>query len=74
MFITDIKKGADSFNEFRGRILYATVRDNSDELVCSATLEFILRVFFDRQDEVVNYKEALIKYLDFNDEMIRCVS
>ena len=54
MFITDIKKGADSFKEYRGRILYATVRDNSDELVCSATLEFILRAFFDRQNEVVD--------------------
>ena len=74
MFITDIKKGAESFKEFRGRILYAKVKNNSDELVCSATLGFILKTFYDRQDEVVNYKEALNKYLDFNDEMIQCIS
>ena len=74
MFITKIKQGAGTFHEFRGRLLYAEVRDNNDELVCSATLEFILRAFFDRQNEVHNYKEALMKYLDFNDKMIRHVS
>jgi hypothetical protein len=71
MFITNIKQGADSFNKFRGRLLYAEVRDNNDELVCSATLDFILQSFFERQDEVVNYKEAFLKYLNFNDKMIK---
>lgn len=74
MFITDIKRGADTFSEFRGRILYAVVKDNSDNLLCSATLEYILRAYFDKQAEIANYKEALIKYLDFNDRMIEHVS
>ena len=74
MFITEIKQGAESFSEFRGRILYAVVKHNSDKLVCSATLEFILRAYFDKQTEIANYKEALIKYLDFNNRMIKCVS
>ena len=74
MFITKIRQGTESFHEFKGRLLYAEVRNKNDELVCSATLEFILRAFFDRQNEVLNYKEALNKYLDFNDKMIRHVS
>ena len=74
MFITKIKPGANSFSEYNGRILYAVVRDNSDNLVCSATLDFILRAYFDKQTEIANYKEALIKYLDFNDRMIKHVS
>ncbi len=74
MFITGINKGADSFSEFRGRILYAVVKDNSDRLVCSATLEFILRTYFDEQTKIANYKEALIRYLDFNNRMTKFVS
>lgn len=74
MFITNIKQGAETFNEFKWRLLYAEVRDKNAELICSATLEFILRTFFDRQNEVYNYKEALYKYIDFNDEMIRNVT
>lgn len=74
MFITKIRQGAKSFHEYRGRLLYAEVRDNNNELVCCATLEFILRTYFNRQNEVRNYKEALFKYFNFNDEMIKNVS
>lgn len=74
MFITGIKAGTDSFHEYRGRVIYAELRDNSDNLIVSATLEYILRAFFDRKAEIQNYKEALIRYFDFTDKMIKNVS
>lgn len=69
MTITEIRPGAESFTEFRGRILYARVV-KGDEVFCLATLEFILQVYFDRQEKVTNYWEALKKYIDFNNRLV----
>jgi len=73
MFITNIKPGANTYNDYKGRLLYAEVRENDDSLVCFAALEFILQAFFDRQEKVSNYKEALFRYIDFNNEMIESI-
>ena len=70
MQIINVKRGANSFNEFKGRILYAEVVDKSGSLVCSATLDFILKVFYNRQDEIENYEDALSTFIDFNEELI----
>jgi hypothetical protein len=64
--IVDIKPGDNSFSTYRGRILYARIEDMNGELYGSATLDFILRVEYDNRDQVINYKEALLKYLDFS--------
>ena len=74
MGIVNIRKGADTYSEYRGRMLYAEVRDCSDKLVCSATLEFILLAYYKIKHKVTNYEEALIEYIKFNDEMIKHVS
>jgi hypothetical protein len=74
MFITNIKQGADTYSKYMGRILYAEVRNNEDKIICSATLDFILTDFFDRQSEIQNYKESLMRYINFNNVMIKHVS
>jgi len=49
--------------------LYAELREY-DELVCSATLDYVLKTYYHKAGEIQNYKEALIKYIDFNNELI----
>ncbi len=74
VFITEIRPGSDSYKDFRGRILYAVARDFNNRMQCSATLGFILERYLTRQELVVNYKEAFIEYLNFNDEMVKNVN
>ncbi len=66
--IYDIIKG---HGDFRRNILYAKVKELNGKQVCSATLDFILRVYFHRANKVSNYFESLEKFLDFTDEQIK---
>lgn len=60
--IKDIEQGS---GDFRSKRLYAKVESNEKGIVCSATLNFILRMYYKRKDKVQNYEEALKKFLDF---------
>lgn len=68
--IKNIKQGE---GDFRSKILYATVDRIGDGLVCSATVNFILRMYYGRRDKVENYEEVLGMFLDFYDKLIRRV-
>lgn len=59
--------------DFRSKILYATVDRIGDGLICSATVDFILRMYYGRRDKVENYEEVLGMFLDFYDKLIRRV-
>ena len=68
--IKNIEQGK---GDFRSKILYATVDRIGDGLVCSATVNFILRMYYGRRDKVENYEEVLGMFLDFYDKLIRRV-
>jgi len=59
--------------DFRSKILYATVDKVGAGMVCSATVDFILRMYYGRRDKVENYEEVLGMFLDFYDKLIRRV-
>ena len=68
--IKNIKQGE---GDFRSKILYATVERIGEGMVCSATVDFILRMYYGRRDKIENYEEVLGMFLDFYDKLIRRV-
>lgn len=66
--IKNIKQGD---GDFRSKILYATVERIGEGTVCSATVDYILRMYYGRRDEVENYEQVLGMFLDFYNELIR---
>lgn len=62
-FVKNFTLGNDPYKRL---ILYAEVVDAKDQLICSATVEFILSMYYDRANQVVNYKQTLEKYIDHN--------
>lgn len=67
--IINIEKGAESFGEYRGRLLYAHLVDANERLICSATLDYILNNFQTRKGIVSNYQEAYDTLLSFSKEI-----
>ena len=68
--IKNIKQGD---GDFRSKILYATVERIGEGMVCSATVDYILRMYYGRRDKIENYEEVLGMFLDFYDKLIRRV-
>jgi hypothetical protein len=66
--IKNIKQGD---GDFRSKILYATVERIGEGMVCSATVDFILRMYYGQRDKIENYEEVLTMFLDFYDKLIR---
>jgi hypothetical protein len=58
--IKDIKSGKGSQSVF----LYASVEKIGEGLVCKATLDFILKEYYNRMELVQNYKDALFVFLE----------
>lgn len=48
--ITDIRRGEESQN--RGHLIYAFLRDKNNEIIISATLDYIQDALFERMDRV----------------------
>lgn len=65
--IKNIEQGK---GDFRSKILYATVDRIGEGTVCSATVDFILRMYYGRRDKIENYEEVLGMFLDFYDKLI----
>ena len=65
--ITNIKQGEDD----RSKILYATVERIGECFVCSASVDFILRMYYGRKDKIENYEEVLFMFLIFYDKIIK---
>lgn len=66
-FVKDFETG--KTDPYKKMILYAVVVDENDELQCSATVDFILEMYYERRDQVVNYRETLIKYIRHNEKL-----
>lgn len=71
--IVHIKRGAKDYSTYQGRLQYAVVSNDKGERECSATLEFILKEYWNKRETIINYKEALFEYIDFNKDMIKNV-
>jgi hypothetical protein len=58
--IKDIKRGEGNQSIF----WYASVEKIGEGLVCKATLDFILKVYYNEKELVQNYKDALFVFLE----------
>jgi hypothetical protein len=73
LIITNILVGSTNIKEYRGKLQYAKVEDIRGNLVCSATLEYILKAYYERKEQICNYKEALFEYIEFYDNLIKTI-